>query len=152
MQKNRTIEKSKLNETKLFDNFFEKMSFEISSKDLVVVAVSGGVDSMVLSFFLYHFFIKKGYSIKNLIFVHLNHKVREISFDEAENIKKWFVNCNLEYFVREDISSQKENDLRNRRYGIFNNIMKKHKAKFICLGHHLDDRIETSLLNMERGC
>lgn len=84
--------------------------------------------------------------------MHLNHKVRKESTDEAKNIQKWFSGCNLEYFIRENISSKKENDLRNRRYGVFKYLMKQHKAKIIFLGHHFDDRVETSLLNIKRGC
>lgn len=143
---------SKIRESDLYLFFVNKISSEISSKDVVVVWVSGGVDSMVLSFFLYHFFLQKKYPLKNLIFVHLNHNIRKDSFDEAKKIQKWFSACNLEYLIRENISRKKENDLRNRRYEIFNYIMKKHKAKIIFLWHHFDDRVETSLLNIKRGC
>jgi hypothetical protein len=59
--------------------------------------------------------------------------VRKDSFDEAKKIQKWFSFCNLEYIIREDKSKEKENDLRNRRYEIFNYVMKKHKAKVIFL-------------------
>jgi tRNA(Ile)-lysidine synthetase-like protein len=152
MQKSRTIKTSKIKESDLFHFFVNKIHSEISSKNIVLVGLSGGVDSMVLSFFLYHFFIQKGYPLKNLIFVHLNHKVRKESTDEAKNIQKWFSGCNLEYFIRENISSKKENDLRNRRYSVFKYLMKQHKAKIIFLGHHFDDRVETSLLNIKRGC
>ncbi len=152
MQKKRNIKTSKIKESNLFGFFVNKITSEISSKDVVVVWVSGGVDSMILSFFLYHFFLQKWYSLQNLIFIHLNHNVRKDSFDEAKKIQKWFSSCNLEYIVREDTSKEKENDLRNRRYEIFNYVMKKHKAKVIFLWHHFDDRVETSLLNVKRGC
>jgi len=59
--------------------------------------------------------------------------VRKDSFDEAKKIQKWFSSCNLEYFIRENVSKEKENDLRNRRYETFNYLMKKHKAKVIFL-------------------
>ena len=71
---------------------------------------------MVLSFFLYHFFVQKKYPLKNLIFVHLNHNVRKESFDEAKQIKKRFSGCNIEYVLRETSLNNKENELRNRRY------------------------------------
>jgi tRNA(Ile)-lysidine synthase TilS/MesJ len=103
MQKNRKIKSSKIKETKFFNFFVNKINSEISSKDFVLVGLSGGIDSMLLSFFLYHFYLQKNYDIQNLIFVHLNHNIRKESFDEAKNIQKWFSACNLEYIIREDI-------------------------------------------------
>ncbi len=152
MQKNRTIKTSKIKETPLFGFFLQKIEKEVSSKTIVLVGLSGGVDSMVLSFFLYHFFLQKKYPLQNLIFVHLNHNIRKESLSEAKNIKKRFSGCTLEYVIREKSWKQKEHDLRNRRYRTFFHLMKKYKSKIIVLGHHFDDRVETSLLNINRGC
>ncbi len=101
MQKNRTIKTSKIKETPLFGFFLQKIEKEVLSKTTVLVGLSGGIDSMVLSFFLYHFFLQKKYPLQNLIFVHLNHNIRKESLSEAKKIQKRFSGCTLEYVIRE---------------------------------------------------
>lgn len=45
-----------------------------------------------------------------------------------------------------------ENSLRDWRHNIFINHCKANNCKILLLGHHLDDRIETTFLNINRGC
>ncbi|AHB41857.1 hypothetical protein P148_SR1C00001G1079 [candidate division SR1 bacterium RAAC1_SR1_1] len=147
----RNITKQKF-DTKIFFSFHNFFSQHIFKNDIVAVAVSGGPDSMFLSCLLYDFFVSQKYNTKNLIFIHLNHGVRTESIEEAKNIKQRFTGTSLEIITRPKTLKATENDLRKRRYQKFLDTMIKHGANKIFLGHHFDDRVETSLLNLLRGC
>ena len=54
------------------------------------VAVSGGSDSMLLSYLLVSFFVKKGRNSDFLYFLHCNHAVRPESEYEAQQLEKLF--------------------------------------------------------------
>jgi len=54
------------------------------------VAVSGGSDSMLLSYLLVSFFAKKGRNSDFLHFLHCNHVVRPESEYEAQELQKLF--------------------------------------------------------------
>ena len=65
-------------ETSLVKLIQEKKLFEKNEK--IIVALSGGVDSMVLFNVLYEL-------NKNIIIAHINHKARSVSDDEFIKIK-----------------------------------------------------------------
>ncbi|MEB3362741.1 ATP-binding protein [Lactobacillus sp. R2/2] len=67
------------------DNFFKKHDLELTGKTLVV-AVSGGPDSLALLDLLYE--LKSRYQFK-LIAAHLDHKLRSDSFKEENVIAKY---------------------------------------------------------------
>ena len=54
------------------------------------IAVSGGSDSMLLSYLLVSFFAKKGWNSDFLCFLHCNHVVRPESEYEAQQLEKLF--------------------------------------------------------------
>lgn len=118
------------------------------NKDLpIVLALSGGVDSMVLLTILNALNYK-------VIAAHVNHNVRKESTDEYEFIKEYtasFGIC-LEYMKLPKI--EKENfhqESRNFRYSFFNDIVKKYNAQCIVTAHHCDDNIETIIMKIIRG-
>jgi len=134
-------------------SFIEKQfSQYISKNEHIAVAVSWWPDSMFLSFELYNFFVQKKYNLKNITFVHLNHNVRSESILELRNIKQRFKWTQILTFTRKKTKKATENDLRKRRYKTFLDIMKKQNINKIFLGHHFDDRVETSILNLIRWC
>ncbi len=112
-----------------------------------VLAVSGGVDSMVLLDLL-----AKEPSIE-LIVAHFNHGIRpEAGLDEvfvakkAENYGVKFVSGHGQ--LGKDAS---EALAREARYKFLRKAREKHSAKAIITAHHQDDLIETALLNTLRG-
>lgn len=114
------------------------------------VGVSGGVDSMFLSTLLRQFMQKKSYDISHITFIHLNHKVRKISDDEENFIRSFFPSSQISLVRRTSKESPTEANLRNRRYKTFKTIMQKKHINLIFLGHHFDDRVETTFLNLLR--
>lgn len=119
----------------------------------VLLAVSGGVDSMVLA----ELFYRAGY---NFAIAHCNFGLRgsESNQDEAfvasmaENYKvRFFVKHfkTREYAGFNKISVQMA--ARTLRYEWFEEIITTEGFKAIATAHHLDDQIETFFINVLRG-
>jgi tRNA(Ile)-lysidine synthase len=110
-----------------------------------VVAVSGGVDSVVLLDML----AKKE---DELIVAHFDHGIRPDSANDAEFVRTLAerYGCVFET-TREELGADASEELaRDRRYAFLNSIAKKHNAT-IMTAHHADDIIETIAINMIRG-
>lgn len=131
--------------------------------DKVVVAVSGGPDSMCLLNVLNDIkaLIKLEYNISySLIVAHINHGIRNESENEKEYVESFCEKLNIPFFyLKEDvINLAKENKLsveacgRKVRYDFFYKVMKKNNATKIAVAHNKNDDVETILLNLIRGC
>jgi len=112
-----------------------------------VVAVSGGLDSVVLLDILAQ---KKEYE---LVVAHVDHGVRDDSVQDAELVKGLATKYGYNIVItRLDISEDtSENNLRQGRYEFLFDQMKKFGAAAIVTAHHLDDVLETSIMNIRRG-
>jgi len=118
----------------------------LSSTDKIVVAVSGGVDSVVLLDLLSH-------HSKNLIIVHVNHGIRRESDQEEKFIRTLAKKYGFPIFIKKlSLKKKNEEEARIKRYQYLRKIMDKTGAKYIVCAHHLDDQTETILLNLVRGC
>ena len=119
-----------------------------------LLAVSGGVDSMVLleSFFL----IQKKFPTLQFSVVHIHHHLRKES-DEEEAMVRDFCgerNISLEVYHWEQGASQAtgiEEKAREFRYQKLEESMNKHKASYVVVAHHADDQAETVLMKLTRG-
>ena len=119
----------------------------------IVVAISGGADSIALLYILYSL----GY---NCIAAHCNFHLRgeESNRDEkhvSKVIKRLgiigeFTHFNVDAYTKEHHVST-EMACRELRYEWFEDIRQKHKAQAIAVAHHRDDDIETMFLNLMRG-
>lgn len=116
--------------------------------NIIVVACSGGPDSMFLLYSLKNM----GY---NVICAHVNHNVRIESKDEYKFLEKY---CNEQNIIFEGIEIKKykkgkfsEEEAREFRYKYFEEIVKKYHAKYLFTAHHGDDLIETILMRIVRG-
>ena len=130
----------------------EFLNNNISDNTSVVVACSGGPDSMCLLNL-----VNKLKTTKNItvICAHVNHKLRIESEKEAELVKKYCQENNIIFELLEITDylngSFSEEDARKRRYEFFKQIVTKYKAKYLLTAHHGDDLIETVLMRMTRG-
>lgn len=115
-------------------------------KGKYVLAVSGGVDSVVLLDIL-----SKLPNLE-LIVAHFDHGIRQESSDDELFVSNLAKKYGLKYESRrEDLGERASEDLaRKRRYFFLKEIAEKHQAKLIT-AHHADDVIETIAINIIRG-
>lgn len=111
-----------------------------------VVAVSGGVDSMVLLDMM----VRAGAG--ELVVAHFDHGIRSDSHLDAAFVKKIAEQHGLVYESRREVlgATASEALARERRYAFLRHIAKKHDAQIVT-AHHLDDLVETVAINMTRG-
>ena len=74
---------------------FDELSKYIFSDTKILVAVSGGPDSMFVSVLMYEFFKVKNFDYKNLYFIHCNHKTRVETDQEEKFVQTFFSGFNL---------------------------------------------------------
>lgn len=121
-------------------------------KKRFLVAVSGGVDSVVLLHAL------KTLNVE-LEIAHVNYQLRGKDSNRDEKFvrslgKKYNVPVHVKVVDPEDIHPNGlslQELAREIRYEFFASIMKKNKLDLLVLAHHADDQLETVLMNMQRG-
>ena len=106
---------------------------------------------MLAACLVYQFFFTKKYPLTNLNIIHCNHKIRKQSEQESKFIQDFFKWLPVQIFTRPASIKITEDWLRKRRYQVFAKAMKSSKSEILILGHHLDDRIESTFLNILRG-
>lgn len=116
-------------------------------KGLYVVAVSGGVDSVVLLDLL-----SKKAEVE-LVVAHFDHGIRSDSKKDEKLVKKLARNYGLLFeFERTRLGNPTSEDkARQMRYAFLESVRRKYGAKAIVTAHHQDDHIETAVLNILRG-
>lgn len=136
---------------KEFDQIVKKIIEQVEENSSVVVAISGGSDSMCLFDLLLN--VKKIKNI-NIICAHINHNVREESKEEFEFVRKY---CESKKVIFEgmEINTKIENNFereaRKIRYHFFEQILEKYNSNYLFTAHHGDDLIETILMRIVRG-
>lgn len=129
----------------------------ITSGDTILVAVSGGPDSMCLLDILLK--LKNILEIKEIVVVHLNHMIRQEAKEETEYVEEYCNNNNIRCFVKyEDIIKKaKEQKIgteeagRKARYDFFEQTANKINANKIAIAHNKNDNVETVFMHMLRG-
>ena len=136
---------------KLENHINQNLSFLKDKK--LLIAISGGVDSVVLAHLLS--------TLKfNISLAHCNFNLRPIECDIDEefvknlgknlNTKVFTIHFNTTEFAKENKQST-QIAARNLRYDWFNELIEKHQFDYILTAHHADDNLETFLINLTRG-
>ena len=133
--------------------FSELFSLVTNKNSKFLLAISGGIDSMVLAY-LFRF-----NNIKFSI-AHCNFKLRGQESDGDELfIKKYAENNEVNFFCKkfETTLFAKKNKIsiqmaaRKLRYKWFKDLSSKEKFDYIVTAHHYDDIIETVFINLSRA-
>lgn len=119
----------------------------------VLVAVSGGVDSMVLLDMMRQLpnDIKPWFGV-----VHVDHQLRKASIHEAEFLEQLCRKENIPFFMakwdkRQQPKANLEEAARKFRYAFFRDVFAEQQATHLLTAHHGDDQIETILMRLVRG-
>ena len=124
-------------------------SLELEEKD-IILAVSGWADSMIVASQILYFYWKNKLDLNNIHIAHCNHKIRKESEEEAKFMSDFFSGLDFHLYERDKSLPEDENSLRNRRYSQFSSLQKSTKSSYVFVGHHLNDRIESTFLNLLR--
>ncbi|WP_421763025.1 tRNA lysidine(34) synthetase TilS [Ekhidna sp.] len=119
----------------------------VKKGEKILLAVSGGLDSMVMA----HLFLKEEIPFA---IAHCNFGLRgEESDDDEAFVLDWADQHNVNCYVKGfDLSSGSiQLAARNARYSWFNELVLEHHFDKIATAHHLNDSLETLLLNLSRG-
>lgn len=122
----------------------------------ILVAVSGGVDSVVLLHTLCQ--LRDRYDI-NLRVAHLNHQIRLESADDAEFVRRlcalWQVPCHIASVAVPVLARKHRQSLemagRHARRELFLDLAATHECSLVALAHHRDDQVETFMMRLVRG-
>lgn len=119
----------------------------------LLIAISGGIDSMVLV----HLLHKLGY---NIYMAHCNFGLRgEESDGDEKFIREYAAKDGIKLFVinfdtykyADDTKVSIQIAARKLRYAWFNELLGKNSLDYLLTAHHLDDSLETFLINFGRG-
>mgnify|MGYP001157043116 CR=1 FL=1 len=142
---------SKLKDKRTF-KLYKKFEESLNIDENFIVAVSGGPDSLALSFFSKIYSIKKNLNIKYFI---VDHKLRNNSTLEAnivkKKLKKYLINLGILTWYGKKPKTNIQSIAREKRYNLLIKEAKKSKIKNILLGHHLDDLFENFFIRILRG-
>lgn len=120
----------------------------VAPRDVLVVAVSGGPDSMVLLDLLRQL----GYQ---LVVAHVNHGLRAAADKEEKLVHQYCVDHELDFVSqRVDLGKRKtaiEERARELRYAALARVAKQYQAKWIMTAHTANDQVETVAANWLRG-
>ena len=147
--------KIKLNFEKVKEEFQKHITdkLEFLTKSKILVAISGGIDSVVLT----HLCKQLKF---NLALAHCNFNLRgNESETDQDSVLELAKNLNLEAFVQRFDTKlyAKDNKLsiqmaaRELRYNWFSELAVQLDFDYILTAHHADDNLETVLINFIRG-
>lgn len=114
----------------------------------VLVAVSGGKDSMNLLHLLFN--LQKELTIE-IGLVHVNHKQRPEADQEEEYLRNWASEQELPFYSTAFTDSFSEQKARKFRYQFFQKVMQEKGYSALVTAHHADDQAETIFMRLLRG-
>jgi tRNA(Ile)-lysidine synthase len=135
-----------------FYSFYKKISEFLSTEKRLLIAISGGMDSMTL------LHLALGLRPNHKLFgVHVNHGLRSKSKSEQKFVERLCINYNIPLFVKKINTHfhQKESVemwARRLRYNAFSEAKKEFDCDYVMTAHHANDSVETIIMRLDDGC
>ncbi len=128
----------------------------VVSGDKILLAVSGGADSIVMAHLFYR--LTKVLAI-DIVIVNFNHCLRKESVKEAKLVENFAKEYKIDFVLKKFNTKKyaKENNIsvetagRQLRYIYLQEIAKQHKCNKIATAHNMNDNAETVLMWLARG-
>lgn len=122
------------------------LCLKLNKKQIYIISVSGGVDSMVLLDYLYNLEY-------HLVVVHFNHLQRSNSLKDKVLIESYCQNKKIpfNYFELNIEKKDFQNKARILRKRKLKEVASYYKTFYLITAHHLDDLAETFLFKISRG-
>jgi tRNA(Ile)-lysidine synthase len=136
---------------KFQNHLLDHFQFLIGKK--LLLATSGGIDSMVMVHLLHQLNYK-------IAIVHCNFQLRGTeSFDDQNFVQDYAAANDLQVFITQfdtkafadDFKLSTQVAARELRYNWFYEVLEIEKYDYILTAHHADDNLETFLINLTRG-
>ena len=125
---------------------YKKFENYLNINENFTVAVSGGPDSLALSFLAKIYSIKKFLNVKYFIVDHKLRKNSTLETKQVENmLNKFSINLNILTWKGKKPKNNIQSVAREKRYKLLTNEATRLKYKNILLGHHLDDLLKIFL-------
>ena len=124
--------------------------------DKIALGLSGGVDSIAL----FHLLVTKYKdSYKELVAFHINHGLREQSYEEAEFVENFVKNYNVKFYKKElnmkdlarDSHTSEEMLARELRYDAFEEMSSLEGGVKLITAHHKNDQVENIIMRLLSG-
>ena len=130
----------------------------IENGDKIILAVSGGPDSISMLDILYKIQQNEKIDFK-IVVAHVNHMIRKEATDDANYVQKICKERNIEFYLKSiDVKKIANNNKigteeagRKERYKFFDELAKKTNANKIAIAHNKNDNVETVFMHILRG-
>lgn len=136
----------------LFQKCFHAIKSIVPEKSRLLLAFSGGLDSTALFHLLRE--AKKLYAFE-LECVHIDHRWRSESHQEANRLKKYVTSFALPFHSRPILEKIEERNKEERyrilRYTLIKEVYDERKADFLLTAHQGDDQAETVVKRLFEG-
>jgi bifunctional protein TilS/HprT len=131
-------------------NNFLQVNWPVQATDKVVLGVSGGVDSLVLLALAV-----RDLGVSRVIVAHVNYHLRPESDGDAQFVREMAARFGVPFFQHNWWPNAAQTNLeataREVRYAFFDQIAMDVGAKFVAVGHHQDDALETAFWQITRS-
>lgn len=139
----------------LFKKSLSKL-FRAGMPSKVAVALSGGPDSMLLTWLLQN--QKRQMKNLDIYAITIDHKYRSGSHEEAKKVHQWIKDWDVLHIIKsleykDNIDPKKltnfEEVAREERYRVMSQICFKESIPVLFMGHHRDDQLETFIQRLQ---
>ena len=137
-----------------FDDHFKKILKSLNSNNNFILGLSGGLDSMALLYLIKNFRDNNRNVSINCIPIIIDHSLRDISENEAKEVRKISQDLGFDTQIEKIQSSKPNGNIQNwarkeRRNILFQKCLEL--SANLILGHHYDDQAETLFMRITRG-